>query len=137
VDADMGYTVMARLVMPEGTIASALFQGSETASGRFPNGLAFYGTKGSLHLSGFFFPETIEHFDRDRRSWEEIPIPDEARASSSPGQEDSSAERLGSALPRAPVADVRGEVCRLSHYSTMAAANVVIDSAQRGMQIVT
>ena len=77
VDADMGYTVMARLRMPEGNIASVLFQGSETGTGRYPNALTNYGDKGVLHLPGYFFPEVVELYDRRQQAWSEMSIPEE------------------------------------------------------------
>ncbi len=77
VDADMGYTVLGRLRLPDDGAASVLWQASEMASGRHPNSLALYGDKGSLHLGGYFFSQTIEYFDRVQHRWQEIQIPDE------------------------------------------------------------
>ena len=47
------------------------------ATGRYPNSLAFYGRKGALYLAAYFFPETIEYFDRCQQRWQEMQIPDD------------------------------------------------------------
>ena len=131
VDADMGYTILARLHMPEGGAADVLLQASEMATGRYPNSLAFYGSKGSLQLGGYFFSETIEHFDRTQQHWQEIQIPDEVSRllawTEDPVQ--SAWHQFISEF----VANVRGE--GYSGYPTFYdgwVANTIIDSVRSG-----
>jgi len=109
VDADMGYTVMAQVQMPDGHMASALFQASEMGKGAHPNALTFYGRQGSLHLPGFFFPETISHFDRARQNWEKVHLPEDITRVLA--QTEDPVQSGWHQLFGAFVADVRGEAC--------------------------
>ena len=77
------------------------------ATGRYPNSLAFYGSKGSLHLTGYFFPETIEHFDRTQQRWQEMQIPDEV--SRLLAWTEDPVQSAWHKFMREFVADVRGE----------------------------
>lgn len=131
VDADMGYTVLGRLRLPDGGAASVLWQASELATGRHPNWLAFYGSKGSLHLGGYFFSETIEHFDRAQQCWQEMEIPDEL--SSSLAWTEDPVQSAWHQFMREFVADVRGE--GYAGYPTFYngwVANTVIDIVRSG-----
>jgi predicted dehydrogenase len=131
VDVDLGYSILARLQMPDGDAADALFQCSEIATGRHPNSLAFYGSKGSLHLAGYFFPETIEHFDRTQQSWQAIQIPDEVTASLA--WTEDPVQSAWHQLVRQFVADLRGE--GYAGYPTFYdgwVANTVIDIVRSG-----
>ena len=130
VDADMGYTVMARLQMPDGNTAGALFQGSEMGTGRYSNSIAFYGSEGTLHLSGYFFSEMIEHFDRARQAWTEIAIPD--KVTGSLAWTEDPVQSAWCQLFREFVADIRGE--GYAGYPTFHdgwVANLVIDSVRK------
>ena len=106
VDADFGYTVMIKLRMPDGHIATALFQASVGKS-PCPDYLALHGTKGTLCLTGPNSPDRIHHFDWESRKWEEMPIPQEIMASLP--QADNFVQRDWNHLFREFVADVRGE----------------------------
>ena len=75
VDADQGYTVLLELQLPDGHPASTLIQVAAMAVSPIPNYLALYGTEGTLHLPGSFWPERLEHYSPERESWEEIPTP--------------------------------------------------------------
>jgi predicted dehydrogenase len=75
VTADTGYSVLLRVITPEGLETSALFQATAMA-GPFPEALVLYGTKGSLSLTGPNSPDRIQHFDQRRGSWQDIPIPE-------------------------------------------------------------
>jgi len=130
-DADMGYTILGRLQLPAGGTADVLFQASEMAAGRYPNSLAFYGSKGSLHLAGAFFSETIAHFDRAEQRWQEIQIPDEV--SQLLAWTEDPVQSAWHQLMREFVADVRGE--GYSGYPTFHdgwLANTIIDSVRSG-----
>ena len=77
VDADMGYTVMARLVMPERTIASAQSRNaasrlSRRASRSGPEGVSLY----RANRSGFSFPL----IRRNRYRSDSVKFPKGARA---------------------------------------------------------
>lgn len=130
VDADMGYTILGRLHLPDGTTASVLWQASELAAGRHPNALAFYGTKGSLHLHAPFFPQTIEHFaprgHPAQQRWQEMQIPDEINRLLA--WTEDPVQSAWHQLVREFVADVRGE--GYSGYPTFHdgwVANTIID----------
>jgi len=130
-DVDMGYTILSRLQLPAGNIADVLFQASEMATGRYPNALSFYGSKGALHLTGAFFSETIEHFDRSQQRWQEVQIPDEV--SESLAWTEDPVQSAWYQFIRAFVADVRGE--GYSGYPTFQdgwVANTIIDSVRSG-----
>lgn len=111
VDADMGYTILGRLHLPAGNTASVLWQASEMAAGRHPNSLAFYGTKGSLHLNTPFFAQTIEHFaprgHPTQQRWQEMQIPDELNRLLA--WTEDPVQSAWHQLAREFVADVRGE----------------------------
>jgi hypothetical protein len=131
VDADMGYTILGRLHMPDGSTASVLWQASEMAAGRHPNALAFYGSKGSLHLGAPFFPQTIEHFDRAQQRWQEIQIPDEINRLHA--WTEDPVQSAWHQLVCEFVADVRGE--GYSGYPTFHdgwVANTIIDIVRSG-----
>lgn len=131
VDADLGYTILARLQLPASGTADVLFQASEMATGRYPNMLAFYGSKGSLHLAGAFFSETIEHFDRTQQHWQEIQIPDEVNQLLA--WTEDPVQSAWHQFMREFVADVRGE--GYSGYPTFHdgwLANTIIDSVRSG-----
>jgi predicted dehydrogenase len=131
VDADLGYSILAHLHLPDGATASVLFQGSEMATGRYPNSLAFYGSKGALHLAGYFFPERIEHFDRTEQSWQAIQIPDEVNDLLA--WTEDPVQSAWYQLVREFVADIRGE--GYAGYPTFYdgwLANTVIDIVRSG-----
>lgn len=131
IDADLGYTVLGRLQMLDGSVASVLWHGSELATGRQPNSLAFYGSQGSLLLEGYFHSETIAHCDRAQRCWQEVPIPDEV--SSVMAWTEDLVQSAWHQFMRAFVADVRGE--GYAAYPTFYdgwLANTVIDIVRRG-----
>lgn len=130
VDADLGYTILGRLSMPDGNTASVLWQASEMATGRHSNALAFYGTKGALHLEAPFFPQTIEHFaprgHPAQQRWQEIQIPDEINRLLA--WTEDPVQSAWHQLVRTFVADVRGE--GYSGYPTFHdgwVANTIID----------
>lgn len=103
VDADLSYTVLARLQMPDNSQASALFQSTGRPTPH-PDYLAFYGDNGTLYLTG---PHAIQRFDQQRQTWEDLPIPKEVLDSLP--QEANSVQRDWNQLFREFVADVRGE----------------------------
>lgn len=107
VDADWAYTVMAKLAMPDGTTASALFQGSAGGVSFNPSYLAFYGSEGTLHLTGPNAPDRIQRFNPGSWEWNEIPIPQEI-FESLPQVEDS-VQRDWNQLFREFITDIRGE----------------------------
>jgi predicted dehydrogenase len=131
VDADMGYTILGRLQMADGSAANVLWQASEIAVGRHPNSLTFYSSKGSLHLDGYFFSETIEHFDREQQRWQAIEIPNEV--SQLLAWTEDPVQSAWHQFMREFVADVRGE--GYAGYPTFHngwVANAVIDIVRSG-----
>jgi predicted dehydrogenase len=80
VDADLAYTVMVELAMPAGGVANGLFRASAMANCRYDDYLAFYGERGTLHLSGPNAPDRIEHYDRTTRQWQALAVPPEILA---------------------------------------------------------
>jgi hypothetical protein len=131
VDADMAYTVMAQLQMPDGGTVSALFKASTMATGRHASYLAFYGEQGTLHLSGPFAPNRIEHFDNVMGTWQELTVP--AQIINALPQVENHVQRDWNQLCREFVADIRGEGGTI--YPTFhdgLVHNQVIDAARRG-----
>ncbi len=135
VDVDLGYTILARLQLADGGTADVLWQASEMAPGRYPNALTFYGSKGSLHLAGAFFSETIEHFapkgHPTQQRWQEIQIPDEVNQLLA--WTEDPVQSAWHQFMREFVADVRGE--GYSGYPTFRdgwLANRIIDSVRSG-----
>lgn len=101
------------------------------ATGRYQNSLAFYGSKGSLHLAGAFFSESIEHFDRTQQRWQEIQIPDEV--SQLLAWMEDPVQSAWHQFVREFVADVQGE--GYHGYPTFHdgwVANTIIDSVRSG-----
>ena len=126
IDVDMGYTVMARLQMSKGHTASVLFQGSEMASGRFPNAISFYGDKGVLRLPGYFLPESVEYFDPAQKTWTEMSIPFEINNAFTCVEDP--VQNAWCQLYKAFIADVRGEA--YTEYPTFlegCLVNVIVD----------
>jgi predicted dehydrogenase len=131
VDADLAYTVMLQLRMPDGGEASALFRSSALAECRNPGYTAFYGEKGTLHLSGPFAPNRIEHFDSAKGEWKELSVP--AHITDTLPQVESHVQRDWNMLCREFVADVCGE--RVTDYPTFRAGllhNQVFDIVRSG-----
>jgi hypothetical protein len=129
VDADMGYSVMARLQMPNGSVASVLFQGSEMGTGRDPNAINFYGTRGTLRLHGYFIPEAVEFYDQAQKTWVELRLPEEILATRTCTEDPI--QNAWCCLFREFVADVRGEVHQ--DYPTFHegwVVNVIIDTVR-------
>jgi predicted dehydrogenase len=106
VDVDTAYTVLTQLQLPNGQRASALFQLSDMATSPYPEYLAFYGTQGTLVLTGPNAPDRIQRFDLERQAWEDVPIP-QTVITSLPQIEDGG-QRDWNQLFREFVADVRG-----------------------------
>lgn len=107
VTADMAYTVMLRIQMPDGHLTSALFACSSRASCRNAGYLAFYGEQGALHLSGPNAPDRIEHFDPTKGEWREVPVSTQVRASQP--QVDDPVQRDWNQLFREFVAHIQGD----------------------------
>ena len=127
----MGYTILGRLQLPDGSTASVLWQASEMAAGRHPNALAFYGSQGSLLLNAPFFPQTIEHFDRAQQRWQELLIPDAFNRLLA--WTEDPVQSAWHQLVREFVADVRGE--GYSGYPTFHdgwVVNTIIDIVRSG-----
>jgi predicted dehydrogenase len=107
-DADMAYTVMAQLRMPDGNDVNALFRASMFGTTPHPEYLAFYGDAGALYMRGEHGdPDTIQRFVIERETWEEAPIPLDMIAAL-PAAEDL-VQRCWNQFFREFVADVRGE----------------------------
>jgi predicted dehydrogenase len=77
VKADQAYTVIIRLRMPDNRTISSLFQASSMGVSAVPNCLTFYGTRGTLHLTGRNAPNLIQHYDLERKVWEDVPVTEE------------------------------------------------------------
>jgi predicted dehydrogenase len=107
VDADLAYTVLMQLQMPDGVVASALFKGSNMALARHSNYTAFYGERGTLHLTGPFGLTTVEHYDSAKGEWQELPVPPHVLAAR-PQDPDSDNSDWNN-LFREFVADIKGE----------------------------
>lgn len=107
VDADTGYTVVLQLAMPDGKLASALFQASGGGVHRHPDYLAFYGITGTLWLTGPNAPDCLHHFDTERQEWRDVPIPQDVIAALP--QAEAFEQRDWNSLFREFVADIRGE----------------------------
>jgi predicted dehydrogenase len=107
VNADQAYTAMIRLRMPDHRVIGSLFHASSMAVSAIPNYLAFYGTRGTLHLTGRNSPSLIQHFDLERKEWAEIPVPEEFIALYP--QLDDPVQRDWNQLAHEFVAHVRGE----------------------------
>jgi hypothetical protein len=132
VDADMAYTVMAQMEIPDGGTASALFRGSVMAVGRNSNYLAFYGERGTLHLSGSLMaPDCLEHFDPGMGEWQTLTVPPQVLESLP--QVDNPVQRNWNQLFREFVADVReeGEAGYPTFYEGWL-HNEIIDTVRRG-----
>lgn len=69
VDADTGYTVMAQIEMPDNTSIPALFQYSG-APFPMPNHLLFYGTAGTLLLTGEHDPNELQYYSQETQVWQ-------------------------------------------------------------------
>jgi predicted dehydrogenase len=109
-NADTSYTVLVRLEMPDGSTPSALFRGSVTEVCRNPDYLAFYGERGTLHMSHSSFsqaPDSLEYFDPKVGEWQTLPIPSQIMASLP--QVDDVVQRDWNQLFHEFVADVQGE----------------------------
>lgn len=105
VDADFGYTAMLKLQLPGGQIANALFQSSLCAKSLWPEHIAVYGSKGTLHLNRS--DESIQFFNPESNTWTEMAIP-QAILASVP-QIENRVQRDWNQLFQDFVADVRGE----------------------------
>jgi predicted dehydrogenase len=133
-DADMAYTVMAQIGMPDGNDVNALFRASLFGTTPHPEHLVFYGDAGALYMTGEHGAEDrIQRFVPERGAWEDVPLPPEVIAAQ-PTTEDL-VQRCWNQLFREFVADVRGE--GYAGYPTFhdgwAAAEIVeIALAQRG-----
>lgn len=75
VDIDFGYKVLVQLQMPKGQIATALLTSIEGANKIHPTHLAFHGERGTLYLINPDHNFTIQHFDAEAGSWNELKIP--------------------------------------------------------------
>jgi predicted dehydrogenase len=131
-DSEWGYTIRLQLQLPGGQLANALFMASLKAPNPQPSYLALHGTQGSLHLVGFHEPEQIQHFDVERQSWDDIPVP-QSVLDSLP-QEADATQRDWNQLVREFVADIRGE--GYAGYPTFHdgwLANEIIDVARNGL----
>jgi hypothetical protein len=131
VDADSGCTIALQLRMPAGQIANALFQGMGASTHRQPEYLALFGDKGTLHLTGPNSPDRIEHFDRERQEWRDVPIP-QTIMDALP-HIDNIVQRDWNQLFHEFVADVRGE--GYAGYPTFRdgwIANEIIDIVRAG-----
>jgi predicted dehydrogenase len=106
VDADLAYTVLLQIELPDGAQVSGLFKCSGMAESRNLGYLAFYGERGTLHLSGPNAPDHIEHFDPAVGTWQELAIPQ--HVSASVPQVDDPVQRDWNQLFREFVADIRG-----------------------------
>jgi predicted dehydrogenase len=131
VDADLAYTIIVQLRLPQGEIANACFRGSML--GALPQGdyLVFHGEEGSLYVTGNLpGDDHIQCFMRGRGTWEEVPVAPEV-AAPSPVQDDS--QRAWNQFFREFVADVRGE--GYAGYPTFhdgCTAAATIDAARAG-----
>jgi predicted dehydrogenase len=107
-DADMAYTVTARMRMPDGSDINALFRASVFGTTPHPEYLAFYGDAGALYMcGGHGDPDTIRRFVPEREAWEDEPIPP-AVVAAQPATENL-VQRCWNQFFREFVADVRGE----------------------------
>ena len=101
------------------------------AQGRNDDYLAFYGDKGTLHLSGPWLHTNIEHFDNAKEEWQTLPVPQ--RIVDAMPQTENHVQRDWNQLCRLLVADIRGE--GESNYLTFRDGwihNQVIDIARSG-----
>jgi predicted dehydrogenase len=107
-DADMAYTVMAQIGLPDGAAANALFRGSTFGATPHPEYLAFYGDAGALYMSGeHSIDDRIQRFVLEQQAWEEVPIPPEVIAALPPTE--GGVQRCWNQFFREFAADVRGE----------------------------
>lgn len=106
VTADMAYTTLLSVQMPDGSEASALCKATILANARHGDHMAFYGDQGILHLSGPWRHTKIEHFAFATNEWQELSVPD--RISASLPQHDNFVQRDWNQLCREFVADIRG-----------------------------
>ena len=108
VDADTAFTVMTQLQLPDSHTTSALFKTSGMSVSQHPNYAAFYGSKGTLYLSGSVWAsEHIQHYDQESQEWRDITVPKEV-IKSLPQVEDR-VQGGWNQLFLEFVADVRGE----------------------------
>lgn len=107
VDADLAYTVITQIQMPDGGIASGLFKSSAMAQGRNAGYLAVYGERGTLHLSDRFGPGKLEHFDIAKGEWQELSVP--PHIVEALPQVENHVQRDWNQLCREFVADIQGD----------------------------
>jgi predicted dehydrogenase len=132
VNADMAYTVTARIRLRDGSLANALFRASSLGSTPQPESLTFHGEAGSLYMRGVWAEEDrIQRLMVGNQVWEEVPIADAITAglphASNPLQ------RCWNQFFREFVADVNGE--GYAGYPTFhdgSTAASVIDFARKG-----
>jgi len=105
-DADQGYTVLLQLRTTQGQLIGALIEwtaGAHLAA----NHLTLFGTQGTLSLAGPHALDGIQHFDRARQAWQNMPVPQ--RILDAMPQVEDPVQRDWNQLFREFVADVRGE----------------------------
>lgn len=107
VDADTGFTVLTRLEMPDGSNASGVFQMSWRSVSQLSNHLTFFGTAGTLQLTGTGWPEQIRHYNHERKSWQEMPVPEPLLGAAVQMEERDQVQ--WNQFYREFVADIRGE----------------------------
>lgn len=131
VTADLAYTVMLQVKLPDGTTISVLCKASAMGQARHDDYLAFYGDKGTLHLSGPWLHTHIEHFDNAKGVWQTLSIPQ--RIIEALPQAENHVQRDWNQLCREFVTDVRGD--GETTYPTFRDGwihNQVIDIARNG-----
>jgi predicted dehydrogenase len=107
-DADLSYTVMARIRAPAGNDVNALFRASTFGTTPHPEYLAFYGDAGALYMTGEHgADDRIQRFVPERQAWEDVPIPPEVIAALP--QTEEGVQRCWNQFFREFAADVRGE----------------------------
>jgi predicted dehydrogenase len=130
VDADMIGTVLLELEQDDGNRVEAMFRGSAFGAARNPDGLALYGSEGTLQLVGVIWYESIWHQRRGQADWNKIDIPG---AASSPADGDPVQfgwDRLG--------ADFVADILEQDHqsYPTFVdghLANLIIDQIREAV----
>ncbi|MDA0711075.1 MAG: Gfo/Idh/MocA family oxidoreductase [bacterium] len=132
VDSEWTYTVLARIssTHPHRMPVSAVFKHSGLQPRFAPDGVAFYGSEGAIHIEGAYAQGPL-YLTRDKKTWEQIPVPEHITRSLPDIVDDT--QRNWTQLAREWVAHIQGGP--YSGYQTFADGwryQEVVDAIRRG-----
>lgn len=110
VDADWGYSILARIGAPGSDPhdeVSALFKHNAATKGKLEDYVAFYGDEGTIHIKGAYAQGTLSLWQRSQgQEWRDIPIPEHITAALPPIEDHT--QRNWTILAREFVDDIEG-----------------------------